>query len=124
MVSKLESLSLSHSLTNYITCEIEKKKTSKFPPHTQSTFNLILSLSIFLALATPNIPTDINANEILGNVTDKLGVSVAPELVNAIEGFDVNQVTQKLKDKCIQNSGSDAAYEEAEVSWGLIGVAR
>lgn len=51
-------------------------------------------------------------------------MSVAPELVNAIEGFDVNQVTQKLKDKCIQNSGSDAAYEEAEVSWGLIGVAR
>lgn len=70
---------------------------------------------IFLAFASQNLP-DIRANEILGNVTDKFGVSVAPDLVNAIEGVDINQVTTVLREKCVKNSGSDAAYEEAEVN--------
>lgn len=43
------------------------------------------------------------------------GVTIPPDILNAVEGVDFNQVTNVLKEKCAKNSGSDAAYEEAEV---------
>jgi hypothetical protein len=47
---------------------------------------------------------------------EKTGVTVPTEVADAIEGFDAGQVTSVLKDKCAKVSGSDAAFEEAQVS--------
>lgn len=42
-------------------------------------------------------------------------MSIAPDIINAVEGVDFNQVTNVLREKCVKNSGSTAAFEEAEV---------
>lgn len=52
----------------------------------------------------------------LDEISKKVGVTVPTDVANAIEGFEVGQVTSVLKEKCVKVSGSDAAYEQAEVS--------
>lgn len=56
------------------------------------------------------------ANKAIEKFKEKTGVTVPTEVVNAIEGVDVNQVTSVFKDKCAKESGSDGAYQEVEVS--------
>lgn len=56
------------------------------------------------------------ASKAIEKLKEKTGVTVPTDVVNALEGVDVNQVTSVLKDKCAKVSGSDAAYEQAEVS--------
>lgn len=55
------------------------------------------------------------AHKAIDEIQRKTGVTVPTDVANAIEGFDAGQVTSVLKEKCVKVSGSDAAYEQAEV---------
>lgn len=77
-------------------------------------FLKIVSVS---AHAASNL-TDINVNELKDSVVNNLpeGVTLPPEFSN----IDINDGVDKAKDafklKCNENSGSDAAFEEASVN--------
>lgn len=60
---------------------------------------------------------EINPNEVKDTIINSLpeGVSLPPEL----KDIDTNEIfkdgVDRIKEKCNQNSGSDAAFEEASV---------
>lgn len=58
--------------------------------------------------------TDITINDIKNALPE--GVTLPPELEN-VNLPNVEDATKLFKDKCIKVSGSDAAFEEASVSW-------
>lgn len=70
----------------------------------------ILVLSSFTAFAAINV-TDFSINDLKNNLPD--GVALPPEL----EGFSLptENITKFLKEKCVKETGSDAAYEAASV---------
>jgi hypothetical protein len=61
--------------------------------------------------------SEINVNDLKDTLVGNLpeGVSLPPELTNLDIGDNVNKLTDTFKQKCVDNSGSDAAYEEASV---------
>lgn len=68
---------------------------------------------LFVVSAAIN-STDFSINDIKNALPE--GVSLPPEL----EGLDIPNVEDAAKvfrEKCIKVSGSDAAFEEAHVSW-------
>lgn len=60
--------------------------------------------------------SDIDVNQVEQSVKDVLkqeGITLPPEFNNIDIGENVNKLTDTFKQKCVENSGSDAAYEEA-----------
>ncbi|KAG5670170.1 hypothetical protein PVAND_000451 [Polypedilum vanderplanki] len=59
--------------------------------------------------------TDINVNDLKDTFVSNLpeGITLPPEFNNIDIGENVNKLSDTFKQKCIDNSGSDAAFEEA-----------